>query len=100
MARSMRKLTLTHEELCNIRSQVCYAFLDVEESQTRLNSSGSIRKGREGNELLLYVYLLEDICFPSEYTDDTYSSILTNKDIFKIHNRALSIRSNIKRITN
>ena len=95
----MSRLTLTHEELCNIRSQVCSAFIDVEETQTKLNSVGSIKNGNEGDELLLYTYLLGEICYPSEFTDDTYVSILSNKDIFRIQNRALNIRSNLKRIT-
>lgn len=88
-------MNITYETLCEIRADVCSTFLEVEDRQTKLNKVGSKSRDFEGDELLVYLHILDEITQPphTEFLDDTYPSLLTNKDIYRIHKRALEIRS-------
>lgn len=90
-------VTLTKEEYCDIKCKVEDIFLEVEDVFTRMNAVGYKGDMHEGNELLVYAYLLRDINLAEDFQDDTYVSILSNKDIYRIFNRALEIESHIKR---
>lgn len=92
----MPRLTLTQTELCDIKNKVCEIFVDYEKTMTKLNKVGSKYDMREGNELFAYTWLLEELAFP-DYQDDTYVSILSNIDIYKMYNRAREISANFKR---
>lgn len=92
------QLTLTPDELCDIKSRVCNIFTEFELTMTKLNNLGSSKTMKEGDELLAYTWLLNDICFP-DYQDNTYQSILSNKDIYQIYSRALQIQAGLKHNT-
>lgn len=91
-------LTITPEELCDIKCKVCDIFVEYEQIMTKLNKVGSQKTMKEGNELFAYTWLLSELTFP-DYQDDTYATILSNRDIYKIFDRALKIRADVKQNT-
>ena len=89
-------LTLTPKELDRIKCSIEHIFTEVEEVFTRLNAVGSKDSMNRGNELLAYMYLLNELCFP-DYQDDTYETLVSNEQIFAMFQRANEIKSTIKR---
>ena len=92
-------LTITKEELCKIHSQVCEAFLDVVETSNKLSRVGSKRDFNDELTLMVFLELLNDLRVPSEFFENDYVSILSNRDIYKIQNKALQVRAHLKRLT-
>lgn len=83
-------LTITAQEVCDIRCRMQDNLLQYEDYMTKVNKFCSKESMSEGNELMMYVELLNDID-EHDFQNDTYVSILSNKDIWKMHNRGLEI---------
>lgn len=92
-------LTLTKEELCTIRSQICDAFLDVAETSNKMGRVGSKLDFNDEITLMVFLELFNDLTIPSEFFENDYVSILSNRDIYKIQNKALQVRAHLKRLT-
>lgn len=87
-------LVITPKEVCKIKSDACETWLEFEKRMTYLNHWGHKYNMKEGNELMVYVTLLNDIDFPN-FQEDTYVTMLSNRDFYKMHTRILDIRSKI-----
>lgn len=87
-------LTITQEELDRYRTQVEDTFLDVELKFTKLNSVGYKGKMSMGDELMVYMYLLKEMG-NHDFTDDTYTTLVSNYDLYRIVHRANQIRMEI-----
>lgn len=84
-------LTLTKEELKNIKCAVEDIFLEYEKNVTKANLTGSSKYSmKEGNELAMYTFLLRDVDY-HDFQNDTYVSLLSNSDVFSMYDRALVI---------
>lgn len=96
----MAVLTLTSDELCQVRCCIENALTEVALVATKLNQVGSKSNMEEGVELMAYNHILQELSFPSDFQDNTYPSLLSNQDIWRIYDRTKQIISQIKRNTN
>ena len=92
-----KPLTLTKEELCDIKCKVENIFLELEQRFTERNKLGRKPRMNEGTELFAYTFLLRELTLPDNafYQDDTYQSILSNRDVYRMYHRALQLESKI-----
>lgn len=84
--------TLTLKELDDYRNFVGRGWLDFELRATKLNNVGSKESMEEGNELMIYYYLLTQI---GDYLffDDNYKSLVSTRDIANILKRVNQIKN-------
>lgn len=84
-------MTLTKEELLDYKLQVEQAFVEVELRFTELNDLGYKGDMHEANELMTYYYLINDIV-EHDYDDNTYQTIVSNKDLARMMIRVKQLR--------
>lgn len=84
--------TLTLKELDDYRNFVGRAWLNFELRATKLNNVGSKDSMEEGNELMIYYYLLTQMG-DHLFFDNNYKSLVSTRDIANIIKRVNQIKN-------